>query len=439
MAAESKFASDTAKGRAQGILKRVGAVPAAAAAPAATSASVEAAPTATPTPKLESGEYEINPIGSKKITAATTPAQEKAPVEPAQEEQLKTIPKEYLPEDPTDEVGQLMDPKSTVGDNFHRLRTKLKSVLKERKADVERLQELENLKKRVSEYESGAAVPDILQAQLARIAELEVYEKRYNFTGTPAYQKEFAEPLKAKKEALVALAKDYNLSEDVLNAAFKAKSQAEEDALLSKHFGNPLGASQAKNLLQEIRSIQIRAAEAEKEPVQSLARMQQENDRILAEERARANELIKHTSKEGWNEALVTLREDGRFKEVTFIDGDNEHNEKYVRPILNKAMLDYGKTARMLAENGLKQLPKDLAVKLARADQLANYAGVLVAERDRLAQELSELKALMTKKTYLNRPSVSGTGSNGASVAVTPSTAVGPKNAGRKVLARVGA
>lgn len=405
--------------------------------------------------KRVQGDAKIVPDNVKLPTpppAAVPPVVESKPAEvpvsedydlnpPQPEEKKENVPEvkkevtaaDFVPEDPTDEIDALFDPKDPVGANFKKLRTKLKSLNTDHKKNLE---ELSNLRKKVTDYESGIEVPEVTKAQISRIQELEVYEQLYNFKGSAVYQEKFAKPIQEDQEKLALIAKEHNVSTDVVNAAILADSTVKENQIISEHFKDDLTRLEVKSLIKSLKKTQDLALEAEKEPAKSLARMQQENDAILAEKRAKANEGIVYASKGAWTESLVELRKDPRFPEITFREGDTEHNEKFVKPILTKAAQEYGRIVRTLAQHGLTELPSDAAMALARMTQLAHQSAAIGYHRDQLAARVHELETLMRQKGMISRPGVNNTaGSNG--VSVTPTTAVGPENAGRKVLSRV--
>lgn len=386
---------------------------------------VEEQPQLTPPPVVDAAppkeEYDINP-------KAETP-----PAPPVEEPKKDTIPKEFVPEDPTDEIDSMIDPKGTTGENFKKLRTKLKTLNTDHKKASE---ELETLRKKVTDYENGLAVPEVTQAQLDRIAQLEVYEKLYNFKASPVYQEKYAAPIRSDQEKLLSLAKDHQVDPEILNRAFAADSEAETNRILSGAFKDPLSALEAKGAFKNIKRLQAEALEAEKEPAQSLARMQEENDRIIAEKRMKANDAIVNVSKEAWSESLVHLRQDPRFPEITYREGDTEHNEKFVRPILTKAGQEYGRIVKTLAQHGLTEMPKDLGIAISRMTQLAHQSAAIAIDRDYWKNLALEREALIQQKTHLHRPGVTGNG-NGTSGS-SSTGAVGSANAGRRVLERVG-
>lgn len=378
--------------------------------------SVKPKQEAVAVPTDRPNEYEINPKPRQEVQAKTPPASQE------------------ILDDPSGEIEQIAGKES---ENDSSVIKKMRSALKNATQQVKSHNtELETLRKKVTDYENGLAVPEVTAAQLARIEELEKYEKLYNLKATPAYREKYVKPIEEEKSKLQSLAKDYGVSEEVLNAAFNAPTAAETNRILSQSFQDDVGALEAKSLLRNIKKIQTEAHEAEKEPVQTFSRLQEESDRIMQEKRQRANEAIVYTSKDAWSEALLGLREDNRFPELVYREGDTEHNEKYVRPTLTKAGQEFGKIVKTLAQNGLTEMPKDLGIAMSRMCQLAHQAGILAHHREQLANRVAELENLLGIKNGLDRPGVNSTG-GGMVTSNQTSRGVGVKTAARNVLSRV--
>lgn len=387
------------------------------------------------------------PVEAPPVVQSVKPAPKQeavaVPTDRPNEYEINPKPKQVSPEkpvstdvieDPTGEIEQIAGKES---ENDSSVIKKMRSALKNATQQVKsHSTELEMLRKKVTDYENGLAVPEVTAAQLARIEELEKYEKLYNLKATPAYREKYVKPIEEEKAKLQSLAKDYGVTEEVLNAAFNAPTAAETNRILSQSFQDDVGALEAKSLLRNIKKIQSEAQEAEKEPVQTFSRLQEESDRIMQEKRQRANEAIVHTSKDAWSEALLSLREDNRFPELVYREGDTEHNEKYVRPTLTKAGQEFGKIVKTLAQNGLTEMPKDLGIAMSRMCQLAHQAGILAHHREQLANRVAELENLLGIKNGLDRPGVNSTG-GGMVTSNQTSRGVGVKNAARNVLSRV--
>lgn len=344
------------------------------------------------------------------------------------------------PQDVEAEIDGLAEPKDTVAaENFRKLRTKAKSEYKERR----RLQtELEQTMKKVKDYETGVALPEVVQQQTNRIAELEKYEQLFNFRGSPVYQEKFGKPIEQDTTALNKIAADYGVSSEVVDAVLATDNTADLDRMLSQSFPNTIGAMEAKTLISRIRATRNAAAEAERNAASSSAQLQQENDAIINSRKRQAHEAISHVARKAWDVSVGSLNEDERFTDIHWRHGDTEHNEMYVKPVLTKASQEFGRTVRMLAEHGLTNLPEELAIKLAKSDQLAHYSAVLVHERNELAKQVAELKQALKRTTSITRPSLHGGTSSPSSsymngAALAPNQAVGADRAGSKVLARV--
>lgn len=374
--------------------------------------------------------FEMNPAGD-------TGTQQEPPktIDTSKEPVEEGLPNDFIPDDP-DEVDEVIDKKATIKQNFINLRTKLKAKNKEWKTLKEKV---EGLEKENTDFKTGVAIPEIVEKQNERLAHLEKFEHLYNFEGSPYAQETFIKPIIAEEQRLEELAKGYaNVTPDVLKTIMNAETEAQRNKLLITAFGDEVGAFEAKTIIRNIQRIKGEFEKARTEPSKSLAKFQSENDRILAARRQAANDGIIHAAKSGWSESLTHLRADDRFPEITFREGDTEHNDNYVRPILTKASQEYGRFIRTLAENGLEQLPKDESIALARFCQLGHQAAVIGIERDKLAKRVAELEAVIQKRTHLNRPSINGGGdSTGQRPSVPGKVGVGAENAGRKVLARV--
>lgn len=377
---------------------------------------------------IDTPEFDINPPQKTEIVPQKIESALKA------DNALRAhdaLPEDFVPEDPSDEIDQLIDPKENIGLHLKKFRTKLKSVNKDLRSQRE---ENETLKKKVTDYESGLAVPETLAQMQARIDQLETYEKLYNFKASPVYQQKFAQPLQEEHQKLKDLATEYDIDKESLNSVLSAGSAQETNRLLSQLFTDEVGALEAKSILRNIKKIQNEAGEAEKEPASALVRMQTENERIIQDRRAREHATIANVSKDAWVEALQHLRVDNRFPEITYREGDTEHNEKYVRPLLTKAGYEYGKMIKEIAQNGIT---KDVSRAIARMTQLSHQAAVVGLERDRLQKRVQELEGLLNSKVGITRPGVNST-SGGNSVSSNGTTkAVGAQNAGRRVLEKV--
>lgn len=341
-------------------------------------------------------------------------------------------PEDFIPEDPTDEEGMSVDPKEDPRVGMKKLREKYKTVNKKNK---EYFAELEALKPKVKAYEDGTAVPEVVTALQKRIEELEPYEKAQNFKASTVYREKYAKPIREAQEKLKELAVNAEVDVDIFNKAMAAESEVEANKILANAFADPLSAIEAKGLIKSIKNVQEQATEAEKDAVTSLARLQEENDRIEHEQREKVRGEVLYNSKEAWSESLQHLRNEDRFPELKFVEGDTEHNEKIVRPILTKASQEFGRLINACMQNGMKVLPKEVGVAMARMTQLAHQSAVATHQRNVLQARVDELEAKLFNTHRVNHP---GVNRSSAIPSNSPaSKAVGGERAGQNVLARV--
>jgi len=361
----------------------------------------------------------------------TTPVQEDPTPTPEPKEDPTPEPQQATMDDiapAMDEIDMLIEPKGTSAENFKKLRTKLKSVNTEYKTT---LQELESLRKKVTDYDTGLATPAQLQEYQDRIQVLEVYEKMYNLKSSPAYVEAIAKPLQDTKTKLIDIAKDYEVDLKVLDEAFSATNRAELNRLLTDHF-DEVGALEVKSLIGKMKELQSKAEEAEKEPATVLQRLHTQTQQAIEEKRKLEVQDITNISKSAWVESLTSLREEDHVG-LSFRDGDTQHNETVARPILNKAGRDYGVVVKALADHGLKALPKEVSYVIARSIQLAHESAYLRHENNTLKEEVQALSKRVGNLNNLNRPggANSGAGSVGRS-GMTPAQSALAKAVSRK-------
>lgn len=343
-------------------------------------------------------------------------------------------PEDFIPEDPTDEIEAAVDPKEDPRVGMKKLREKYKTVNKKNK---EYYAELEALKPKLKGYEDGTAVPEVVTALQKRIEELEPYEKAQNFKASTVYREKFAKPIREAQEKLKELAVNAEVDVDILNKAFAAENEIESNKILANAFADPLSAIEAKGLIKSIKNVQDQAAEAEKDAVSSLARLQEENDRIENEQKEKVRGEFLYNSKEAWSESLQHLRGEDRFPELKFVEGDTEHNEKIVRPILTKASQEFGRIVNACMQQGMKSMPKELGVAMARMTQLAHQSAVATHQRNVLQARVDELEAKLYNTHRVNRPGVNRSSAVPANMGGSRAAGVGAERAGANVLARV--
>jgi len=257
----------------------------------------------------------------------------------------------------------------------------------------------------LEKYKTGEVLPQEIVQRESRIAELEKYEKIVSLRTSPEYQNTFVKPLTQIKERLGAIAQDYHLPPEVINQAVNIQNEAELNRFLSNHFDG-VGALEVKTLINNAKGIQADAFAAEQQPAQALAQLMQEQEAAITAKRMQNKQAMADISRSTWGEALANIKKEGKAHELIYKEGDPEHNQKFVDPVVGAAAGEYGKLVSMLAEHGLEQLPKDLAYALSRMTLLAHASAVAIGTRDAAMQRMDELNGALTRKTSYVRPSI---------------------------------
>jgi len=214
----------------------------------------------------------------------------------------KTEPAESTDQS-SDEPGETF----TKDDNFKRLRTKVKAQEDALKAKDT---ELQSVAEKLKKYETGEIVPDVLQELQNENAKLSRYEKLHNLKASPEYFNTYVKPLDELTGSLKTLAKEYDLPEEVLDAALNTTSKAELNRFLSDHF-DTVGAIEAQGIVTKIKSLKESAVKAEQEPAKELARLQQEQQAIRQEQNARRRKSISEATRSAWSQSYDEICQEG--------------------------------------------------------------------------------------------------------------------------------
>lgn len=345
-------------------------------------------------------EYDIDPAPSEEeIKAESTPP----PVDNSSSESS---------EDADEEFPDLPEGQSSAAENFKKLRKKYKYTKEEAKTARE---ELASTKAKLEEYESGLTVPEVTQQLNNRIAQLETYEKIFNLKTTPEYIEKVTTPLNDQFKALNEYVAEYKAEPEIIEAALGATTKAERNRLLARAGLDPVAALEVSNVIGKIKDLNNYAVELEKEPAKSLEKLVEDNMRIKGEREKEQRAAIATTSKNMWIESVQDVRSQDKYPELTMIPGNTEHNEKFVKPVLQKAATEYGRLINGLVGAGLKELPAPIGKALARMTKLA-IGGAVIREQNKILQErIAELEGSIKTKNSHYRP-----GAHGAHVAAQP-------------------
>lgn len=354
--------------------------------------------------KEEASKVTDPPKDVTNVLPETTPENK-----PALPDTEAPTPKEAKPSDVA--VDEIDVPDVPVAENFKRLRTKLKETSKTLKGFQE---EKAKLEKEIESYKTGKVVPEALQGMEDRVKELEHFERIHSLKTSRAYQEQYIKPLSELKTKLGALAADYDIPPEYMNDALNITNKADLNRFLSQHFDD-VGALEVKQLITQAKELQGKAVEAEKEPAQALARLEEENQNRMAFEDSQRLESISSSSKHAFTEALGAIKQEGKYHELIIDPEDAEHNETYVKPLISAASKEFGKLVTVLANSGLKTLNHEAAYALAMSVLRAHASAVSVQTREAAARYAHEIENNTRRTSSMVRPAIGSTvGSSGS-------------------------
>ena len=295
-------------------------------------------------------------------------------------------------------------------EHFKKLRTSHREV---KKTLAEKIREAEELKDKVTKYETGEIVPDLIRQKDEEIARLSSYEKLVNLKGSKEYKEKYVTPLQDTKAKLKEIFADYGVPQEeldtVINKALNAQKRPELNSFLLDHLGNDeLGAAEAKSHIFKAWDIQKQAQEAEAAPAQALEALQQETEALNQHREIERQNKIVSVAKSTWLETLNEVREEGHLLELIHKDDDPEFNANYPDKLLPQAAKEYGKMVTELGKVGVKELPKPLAKAMAKMVMYAISSGVSVETRNRAIDQVSTLTQNLTRHHTQLRPPIGG-------------------------------
>lgn len=313
-------------------------------------------------------------------------------------------PKDATPDTPQQETLEDDIPEDAPAQavNFKKLRTKYKETAKTLKEYQEKHATLE---KKLTEYESGTAVPEVLQQTQAKIEELERYKHIVEFKASPEYDEKFVKPLNSLSEKLEGYAKDYDIPTEVLKEALSYKNRAELNRFLDSHFDG-VGALEVKQIITDMRTLQDESRQFEQEPLKAIDRLRNENARVMEQREYERKTNIAQSSRSAWSDALTQIRAEGQVPELISKETDTKHNETFVKPIVAAAATEYGKFIKSFAEAGLKDLPSKDAKALARCVLLSVASAFAIKTRNDAVDYVNNLERTVERTTRYSRPSI---------------------------------
>lgn len=303
--------------------------------------------------------------------------------------------------------------------NFKKVRKEFhetKQTLKQKEEELAAVQE------KLKQYETGENFPELIKEKDKKIAELSKYEKVVALKVSDAYKEKFVKPIQTAKNKLKEIAEGYGIAPEHIQEALSLKSVKELNSFLSENF-DPVGALEVKQLISSIKDTEKAAVAAEQEPQESLQSIEQEYEEVRQQQRRQEIEKISKSAKSVWVETLSEVRKEGKIRELIPSDIDDEHNEKVVSPIVEKAGQQYGAMVRALADAGMTNPPKELLKAIAKMVPLSIASSFAIEARERALEEAEAIKANAVRTHKYIRPNVGG-GLPGSGRTEAP----GPKN-----------
>ena len=341
---------------------------------------------------------------AREATVLTNTAPEPTP---APEPEKDPLDVDYAGEAPVIEAPEDgEDPEETKGltlaDNLKRLRASNKETVKKLK-EVEEVKV--KLEKDLEDYKKGNTIPEKIQEYEDKITELSYWQKLHNFKASDEYQEKYQTPLTEARNKLNEIAADYKIPQEVMDEALNYSTGSELNNFLSEHF-DAVGALEVKELIKGMKGTQALALEAEKQPLEALTRLQEENQAAKQVQDQQRKQVIATRSKGAWTSALTKIQAGGKVPELVYSSSDSEHNDNVVKPILTAASVEYGKMVRMLAEAGLKDLSPELAEALANSVLWGHASAVSVTQREEAVRYAEDLHSTLNRTAKFDRPAI---------------------------------
>lgn len=401
-------------------------------------------PAATPSPIPEKPIEEIVkeiPSVQPTVTNAPAPGSEVSPNTQAKaDEQIPTEKvegDEDIGSEETD-IEDLIDPsltaenKPSLRDSYKTLKTKYKETNDALKKERD---EKEKWQRKSEAYETGTAIPQVLQEKENELQKLKSYKDLVDFKSSDEYEEKFAKPLEESKTKLKAISDELNVPiEEVLNASKGTEGQF--NRFLSENF-DIVSAMEVKNIVKGINELEGKKTEAETNPQKHLERLRQESARANEVKDLERKHAIQSSSKEAWVKTLNKIKADGKFTALIYSETDKDFNERVVKPLMTHAATEYAKTIHTLAERGIKDLDPQLAEAIALGHLLGSSSGVLAEAATKAMEEAEQIKSNTKNLFKFNRPSVGAGSPNGITPTSSEKPASSPLEAGKQITQKI--
>lgn len=308
------------------------------------------------------------------------------------------------------DMSDIPEDNNPAAENFKKAR---EAIRNERKQVKTITKEFEAVKSKLEKYEKGEIVPEIIKAKDQRIQQLEPYEMIVNGKLSEEYQELVANPIKEKSGALNKLAQDYQVPENIqaqlIERIVSTDNEKERNALITKYFPDAIGATKVEGLVRELHQLGQTALDLEKKPVETMQGIQSQYQAKKAREAEVVASQFESVSKSAWNKSLEKTAKEGLFNNL-IIDPTNTEASKIAESNQHRAAIQYGALVKKLHENGLKTLPEDLAIGLARSVKLSIGGVGLAKELQAAHARIAELEGTNGMIATYFRPGVNTNG-----------------------------
>lgn len=300
-------------------------------------------------------------------------------------------------------------------------------------------QELQERQARLEKIDKGEELPEFFiqreSEYKAQIEKLQPFEQLHNLKFSDEYQEKYIAPLTELGVKAQKLAEDYQVDPEIFNEARSFTNKRERNEFLKEHFDD-VGALEVKTLLDQAEVLNSQREAAENRPSESLEALRDEHRaQSTKREQERLNK-ISQSAKTGLERALEKVKSN-EYPEFTFT-GDAKQDE-YARSIIGAGTANYSNAVKILAMNGVKELPPEVASVLAEAFLYGQAGAVAMASRNAHYQRAEEIKAASERDAGQWRPQVGGSSPfNGGGGGPRPAAPSSPGAAADDLLASIG-
>ena len=367
-------------------------------------------------------------------TAQAAPAPKAEPAKPLSDDidlDLDAGSKQAAPVTPEPEAPKQVEPESGPAVSLSAMRKQLnetKTVLKAKD------DELAAARARIHEFESGQALPKIVEDLEQQVQTLSRYEKLHNLKSSKEYQDTYVKPMDAMRGRLKEIGTSYQIPDDVLEEGMNIRNERELNEFLTEHFDQIAGA-EVKSLITNLREVQKAASQAEKEPAAVLERLQAEGKRAREAETLVRRSKIAQTSKDAWADSLIEIRQQGKAQELIADPNNPERTRTVVTPIVQAAAKEYSSIMRALMDAGLSDIPKEVAFAMARMVQLAHASAISIDSRNAAIEHAERIEQNSRRTNPMVRPPMGATGAPYTPPAAPAPTS--PANAADQLLSSI--